>query len=145
MRSPFHPLTGVAALLAAAVVLLSSCGSSSGTANIRMLNVSTGYSSLDLYASNNSNTNPSYTAQIQGTTYEVLSNYTSISSGSYSLEFRTTGSTSALSTDGSENLTDGSHNLFVGYGSSGNFAMLKISEDQGSANSGYAKDRKSVV
>ena len=139
MRSPFHPLIGVAALLAAAVVLLSSCGNSSGTANIRMLNVSTGYSSLDLYASNNSNTNPSYTAQIQGTAYEVLSNYTSISSGSYSLEFRTTGSTSALATDGSESLTDGSHNLYVGYGSSGNFATLKISEDQSSANSGYAK------
>jgi Domain of unknown function (DUF4397) len=139
MRSTLFPLIGVAALLAAAVVILSSCGSSSGSADIRMLNVSTGYSSLDLYESNNGNTNPSYTAQIQGVAYEALSNYSSITSGTYSLEFRTTGSTSALATDGSENLTDGSHNLYVGYGSSGNFATLKIGEDQSSANSGYAK------
>jgi hypothetical protein len=139
MSSPFRPLIGVAVLLAAAVVLLSSCGSSGSTANIRMLNVSTGYGSLDVYESNNSNTNASYTAQIQGVAYEVLSNYSSISSGTYSLEFRTTGSTSALATDGSENLTDGSHTLYVGYGSSGNFATVKIGEDQSSANSGYAK------
>ena len=140
MRSPFRPLIGLAALLAAAVVLLSSCGSSSGTANIRMLNVSTGYSSLDLYASNNSNTNPSYFGGIQGTTYEVLNNYTLHLFRELFVGVRTTGSTSALATDGSENLTDGSaHNLYVGYGSSGNFATVKIGEDQSSANSGYAK------
>jgi hypothetical protein len=139
MRSPFRPLISVAALLAAAVVILSSCGKSSSTASVRLLNVSTGYSSLDVYASNNGDTNPSYTAQLQGVAYQTLSNYASISSGTYSLEFRTSGSSSALATDGSENLTDGSHNTYVGYGSSGNFATVKIGEDQSSANSGYAK------
>jgi hypothetical protein len=139
MRSTFFPLIGVAALLAAAVVILSSCGSSSGSANIRMLNASTGYSSLDLYASNNGNTNPNYTAQFQGVAYEVISNFASIASGTYSLEFRTTGTTSALATDASESLTDGSHTTYVGYGSSGNFATVKIGEDQSSADSGYAK------
>jgi hypothetical protein len=126
-------------MLAAAVVSLSGCGGSSGTASIRMLNVSTGYSSLDLYASNNGNTNPTYTSQLQGVAYETLSNYAAIGSGTYSLEFRNSGSSSALATDGSENLTDGSHNTYVGYGSSGNFATVKISEDQSSANSGYTK------
>jgi Flp pilus assembly protein protease CpaA len=139
MRSTFRPLISVAALLAAAVVILSSCGKSSSTANVRLLNVSTGYSSLDLYASNNGDTNPSYTAQLQGVAYQTLSNYASIGSGTYSLEFRNSGSSSALATDGSENLTDGSHNTYVGYGSSGNFATVKIGEDQSSANSGYAK------
>jgi Domain of unknown function (DUF4397) len=139
MRSTFRPLINVAALLAAAVLILSSCGKSSGTANIRMLNVSTGYSSLDLWASNNGNTNPNYTAQFQGVGYETLSNYGSITSGTYSVEFRNSGSTSPLATDGSENLTDGSHTTYVGYGSSGNFATVKIGEDQSSANSGYAK------
>ncbi len=139
MRSTFRPLISVAALLAAAVVILSSCGKSSSTANVRLLNVSTGYSSLDLYASNNGNTNPSYTSQLQGVAYQTLSNYASIGSGTYSLEFRNSGSSSALATDGSENLTDGSHNTYVGYGSSGNFATVKIGEDQSSANSGYAK------
>jgi hypothetical protein len=139
MRSTFCPLIGVAALLAAAVVSLSGCGNSSGSANIRMLNASTGYSSLDLYASNNGNTNPDYTAQLQGVAYAALSNYAGIASGTYSLEFRTTGTTSALATAGSENLTDGSHTTYVGYGSSGNFATVKIGEDQSSANSGYAK------
>jgi hypothetical protein len=139
MRSTFRPPISVAAMLAAAVVSLSGCGGSSGTANIRLLNVSTGYSSLDLYASNNGDTSPTYTSQLQGVAYETLSNYAAIGSGTYSLEFRNSGSSSALATDGSENLTDGSHNTYVGYGSSGNFATVKISEDQSSANSGYAK------
>jgi hypothetical protein len=139
MRSTFRPPVSVAAMLAAAVVSLSGCGGSSGTASIRLLNVSTGYSSLDLYASNNGDTSPTYTSQLQGVAYETLSNYAAMGSGTYSLEFRNSGSASALATDGSENLTDGSHNTYVGYGSSGNFATVKISEDQSSANSGYAK------
>jgi hypothetical protein len=139
MRSTFRPPIGVAAMLAAAVVSLSGCGGSSGTANIRLLNVSTGYSSLDVYASNNGDTSPTYTAQLQGVAYETLSNYAAIGSGTYSVEFRNSGSSSALATDGSKNLTDGSHTAYVGYGSSGNFATVKIGEDQSSANSGYAK------
>ena len=140
MRSKFRPPIGVAAMLAAAVVSLSGCGgSSSGTANIRLLNVSTGYSSLDVYASNNGDTSPTYTAQLQGVAYQTLSNYAPIGSGTYSVQFRNSGSSSALATDGSEDLTDGSHAAYVGYGSSGNFATVKIGEDQASANSGYAK------
>jgi len=140
MRSTFRPPFSVTAMLAAAVVSLSGCGNgSSGTANIRLLNVSTGYASLDLYASNNGNTTPNYTAQLQGVAYETLGNYVAIGSGTYSLEFRKNGTSSALATDGSENLTDSSHTTYVGYGSSGNFATVKIGEDQSSANSGYAK------
>ena len=138
MRSTFRPLIS-AALPAAAVVILSGCGNSSGSASVRLLNVSTGYSSLDLWASNNGNANPVYTAQVQAVGYQTLSNYSSIASGTYSVEFRNSGSTSALATDGSENLTDGSHTTYVSYGSSGNFATAKIGEDQASANSGYAK------
>ena len=134
MRSKFRPPIGVAAMLATALVSLSGCGGSSSTASIRLLNVSTGYSSLDLYASNNGDTNPNYTAQLQGVAYETLSNYAAIASGTYSLQFRNSGSSSALATDGSENLTDGSHTAYVGYGSSGNFATVKIGEDQSSAN-----------
>jgi hypothetical protein len=139
MRSLFRPPFSLAAMLAAAVVSLSGCGGSTGTANTRLLNVSTGYTSLDLYASNNADTTPNYTAQAQAVVYETLSNYASIGSGTYSLQFRNSGTSSALATDGSENLTDGSHTTYVGYGSSGNFATVKIGEDQSSANSGYAK------
>ncbi|HEV7443442.1 MAG TPA: DUF4397 domain-containing protein [Steroidobacteraceae bacterium] len=140
MRSTFRPPISVAAMLAATVVSLSGCGNgSSGTANMRLLNVSTGYTSLDLYASNNGNTTPNYTAQMQGVAYETVSNYAAIGSGTYSLEFRKNGVSSALATDGSENLTDGSHTTYVGYGSSGNFATVKIGEDQASANTGYTK------
>jgi hypothetical protein len=139
MRSTFRPPISVAAMLATAAMSLSGCGGSSGTANIRLLNVSTGYSSLDVYASNNGDTAPTYTAQLQAVAYQTLSNYAAIGSGTYSVEFRNSGSSSALATDGSENLTDGSHAVYVGYGSSGNFATVKIGEDQASANSGYAK------
>src|ERR1700730_10821193 len=140
MRSTFRPPISVAAVLAATVVSLSGCGSgSSGAADVRLLNVSTGYAALDLYASNNGDTSPNYTAQAQGVAYETVSNYASIGSGTYSLQFRNNGASSALATDGSESLTDGSHTTYVGYGSSGNFAAVKIGEDQSSANSGYAK------
>ena len=140
MRTPLRPSTRVAAVLAAVVVLLGGCGNgSSGSANIRLLNVSTGYTSLDLYASNNNNTSPNYTAQSQGVAYDSVSSYAAIASGTYSVEFRKNGVSSALATDGSENLTDGSHATYVGYGSSGNFGSVKISEDQSSANTGYTK------
>jgi Domain of unknown function (DUF4397) len=139
MRSKLRLPIRIAAMLAVAGALLSGCGSSGGTANVRMLNMSTGYSSLDLYASNNNNSNPSYVAQVSAVTYPNASNYTSIGSGTYSLEFRLTGVTSALATDSSESLTDGSHTAYVGYGSVNNFATLKITEDQSSANTGYAK------
>jgi hypothetical protein len=140
MRSPFRPSTRLAAVLAAVVVLLGGCGNgSSGSANIRLLNASTGYTSLDLYASNNNNTSPNYTAQSQGVAYDSVSSYAAIASGTYSVEFRKNGVSSALATDGSENLTDGSHATYVGYGSSGNFGSVKISEDQSSANTGYTK------
>jgi hypothetical protein len=129
MRSKFRPPISVAAMLAAAVMSLSGCGNgSSGTANIRLLNVSTGYSSLDVFASNNGDTAPTYTAQLQGVAYQTLSNYAAIGSGTYSVQFRNSGSSSALATDGSENLTDGSHTAYVGYGSSGNFATVKIAK-----------------
>jgi len=140
MRTPLRPSTRVAAVLAAVVVLLGGCGNgSSGSANIRLLNVSTGYTSLDLYASNNNNTSPNYTAQSQAVAYDSVSSYAAIASGTYSVEFRKNGVSSALATDGSENLTDGSHATYVGYGSSGNFGSVKISEDQSSANTGYTK------
>jgi len=70
MRSTFRPPMSIAAMLAAAVISLSGCGSgSNGTANIRLLNVSTGYTSLDLYASNNGDTTRTTLAQAQGVTY----------------------------------------------------------------------------
>jgi hypothetical protein len=81
MRSPFRPSTRLAAVLAAVVVLLGGCGNgSSGSANIRLLNASTGYTSLDLYASNNNNTSPNYTAQSQGVAYDSVSSYAAIAS-----------------------------------------------------------------
>ena len=123
-------------LLAPAVLALSSCGSSSNQAQIRVLNVSTGYNSLDLYA-NNGDTSTD-TLELQAVPFETTSSYKSIDSATYTLKFKVSGLTDTLATLSGQNLADGTHATYIGFGSSGNFSDLKISEDQGDPDSGFS-------
>jgi hypothetical protein len=123
-------------LLAAAVLALSSCGSSSNQAQIRVLNVSTGYNSLDLYA-NNGDTSTD-TLELQAVPFETTSSYKSIDSATYTLKFKVSGLTDTLASLSGQNLADGSHATYIGFGSSGNFSDLKINEDQGDPDSGFS-------
>jgi hypothetical protein len=131
MRNHFPFLS---CLMAIAAVTLTSCGGSGKNAQVRMLNVSTGYNSLDLYV--NDGNSSSDTRELQSVAYETTSSYASLKSGTYSVKFKVHDVTDTLETLSSEKYADESHTAYVAYGPSGSFSTLTINEDQGDPDSG---------
>ena len=118
-------------LLAVASLVLAGCNSDSNDAQIRMLNVSQGYSSLDLYLDSNkiqsaiaSSTISNYSAIAPDTTHTIAitSNAVAVSSALQSL---------------SESLDQKSHKTYVAYGDTGHFATMEIAEDQTAPSGSY--------
>jgi hypothetical protein len=132
MRTYSSYLLGPVAALA--VLTLSSCGSSTNQAQIRVLNVSTGYPSLDLYV--NDGTTSTDTSELQAVPYETASDYKSLNSATYTVKFKVNGLTDTLATLSGEKLADQTHTTYIAFGSSGNFGDLKISEDVGDPTTG---------
>jgi Domain of unknown function (DUF4397) len=128
-----------AALIGLALLLLGGCngGSHSGHAQIRMLNVSSGYTLLDLSVRGSSG--DSDTNELSSIAYGAISDYVSVASDTYTVKFARSGVASTLRSLGGESLTDGSHATYVAYGSAGHFATLKIAEDVSAADSGQVK------
>jgi hypothetical protein len=115
-------------------LLLDGCGSSSGDADIRVLNASIDYSSVDLYL-NNGTTN---TRTITAAAYGTLGTYTGVGSGSYTVTLDKNNVTSALWT-ADEKLSENTHKTYVAYGDTGKFGVLEIAEDQDQPDSSYTK------
>jgi Domain of unknown function (DUF4397) len=122
----------VALLLAA--IFLNGCSKSSGDADIRVLNASIDYSSLDLYLDNGT-TN---TREITGATYGTLNSYTGVGSGSYTVELTNSGVSNSLKSV-NENLAANTHRTYVAYGDTGKFGTLEILEDQDAPSASYTK------
>ncbi len=136
MYRPFHPGSGLLLLALA----LAGCGGGGGDGNqaqIRLLNVSPGYQSLDLYVDKESN--DENTPKSTGVGYETVADYVKVDSDTYVVKFRRAGVSSTLLTLSSENLTDESHATYVAYGSNGRFATQKISEDVADADDNKSK------
>jgi hypothetical protein len=138
MRSAFDIRLGI--LLAAAATLLNGCdsggGSDSKKAQIRLVNVSTGYQSLDLYANKSGDDDKVQTSAVG---FETVSDYVKLDSDTYVVKFKRNGITSTLLTLSSEKLTDESHATYIAYGSTGRFATVKIDEDVSDADDGKTK------
>ena len=128
-------------LLALSALSLSGCGGGGDDkqAQVRLLNVSPGYTSLDLYA-NTADDDGADDLKSSAVAYEGVSDYVSLSSDTYTIKFKRNGATSTLQTQSSQKLTDDSHTLYVAYGSNGHFATLPISEDVADAD-----DKKTKV
>ncbi len=122
----------VALLLAG--IFLNGCSSSKGNAQIRVLNTSIDYSSLDLYLDNGS-TN---TREIAAAAYGTLTSYLGVGAASYTVEFTSNNVQSSLKSV-SENLAKNTHRTYVAYGNSGKFGTLEILEDQDQPSSSYTK------
>jgi hypothetical protein len=121
------------ALLLAGIVL-DGCSKSSSDADIRILNASIDYSSLDLYLDNGT-TN---TREITAAAYGTLTSYLGVGSNSYTVEFTNSGVQSSLySVD--EKLSSGTYKTYVAYGNSGKFAVLEIAENQDAPATSYTK------
>jgi len=130
-------------LLLTFLITLAACdfggGEEGDQAQIRLLNVSSGYDSVDLYTNNNDEDDDDDAKLLSAVSYKTVSAYSSVDSDTYTLKFKKAGASSTLLTLGTENLTDESHATYVGYGPNGHFATIKISEDVTDPDSGNSK------
>lgn len=107
---------------------LTACGSADGSsdARIRILNVSEGYESIDLYS--NDGDSSADEEQIVGVTRGTVSAYKQIDADTYLLKFRRTGQTGTLLSQ-SRTLAEDMRITFVSYGDTNQFAVLAIDEE----------------
>ena len=121
------------------IIGLSACddGSSNGAAQLRLLNVSADYSSIDVYTAGKDADADSLSIAAVG--YGNASDYTMLGAGTYTIKFKRAGVTSTLQTMSGANLAEDTHRTFVSYGSTGNFGVMQIGEDNDAPASGYAK------
>ena len=133
-RLPLYPI-----LAAAAALWLTGCddGGGSGHTNVRLMNVSPGYTSLDLYA--NSADDDADTQRVAAVAYETVSNYTELGSGTYNVKLKRSGVASTLLTMSGKQLADDTHHTFVAFGSTGHFSSIQLSDDVTPPDSGRAK------
>lgn len=134
IRLRLYPILAVLAALS-----LSGCDSGGGSnrAQIRLLNASPGYTSLDLYA--NGEDDDTDQQRIAGVAYDAVSDYTEIESGAYNVKFKRAGVASTLQTLSSTQLADETHNTFVAFGSTGHFSALQVNDDITAPDSGLVK------
>ena len=128
--------------LLATLFLLCSCGTgggdNGGDARFRVLNASTGYTSLDVY-SNDQDKDDEDAQRFSAVSYGVLSDYVSLKAATYTLDFRRAGASTSLYSLSSQAMAEDSNATYVTYGSSGHFNVYKISDDVSAADSGKAK------
>ncbi len=137
-------LKTVAALLGALglVLSLSGCDQISGgdddkdDAKFRLLNVSPGYQSLDLYVNNGSDDDE---IKLQSVGYNTISDYATVDADTYTLKLRRAGVTSTLQTLSGSKLVEESHTVIVSYGSNGHFGSMVFNEDTSEASAGESK------
>ncbi len=113
----------------AAVVSLSGCsnGDDNADARSRLLNLSSGYQSLDLYV--NEDDSDSDSLKASAVAFAGLSEYNSVKSGTYDVKFRRAGISSTLLTLSDKKLADDSNVTYVAYGAVGRFGVLEVNED----------------
>ena len=133
-RLCFNPI-----LAALAALWLSGCdhGGGSGHTNVRLVNVSPGYTSLDLYA--NSADDDTDQQRVAGVAYESVSAYTKLGSGTYNVKFKRSGVASTLLTLSGKQLADDTHHTYVAFGSTGHFSSIQVDDDVSPPDSGRAK------
>lgn len=134
------PLRKILMLLPAMLGLaLAGCigkGADSGstTTRVRMLNLSTGYESVDLYTLNVDD--DADVRQLEAVTYGSISDYKAIEADAYTLKFRKTGTSGNLFTS-SGNLIGDTRATYVAFGGTNSFGILALDDDIEAPNSGY--------
>jgi len=126
-------------LAALSALWLSGCdsGGGSGQASVRLVNLSPGYTSLDLFA--NAADADTDQQRVAGVAYETVSSYTQLESGTYNVKFKRSGVTSTLLTVSNRAFADDTHHTFVAFGSAGHFFALQVDDDVAPPDSGRVK------
>lgn len=135
--------TIVRTLACCTLSLLASCGGSGddegGDAKIRLLNLSTGYTSLDLMTNIDADDDDEDETQAEGVALEAASEYTTLDPDDYTIKLKRTGSGSILRSFTGEELVEGTVNTYVAFGEVGAFGALRIDDTQDDADAGETK------
>lgn len=128
-------------LPAVLALVVAGCGgggadSSSKKAQMRLLNLSSGYDSIDLYSNNGDQDTD--TKEFTAVTTGTISSYVQLKGDTYTLKFRKTGTTGDLLSQ-SSTLASNTHVTFVGYGATGGFAVAAIDDEIEAPASGSTK------
>lgn len=126
-------------LAALAALCLSACedGGGSGRTQLRVMNVSPGYTSLDFYAS--ATDDDTDQQRFSAVAYDTISAYSELESGTYNVKFKRNGIASTLHTMSAQQVADDTHHTFIAFGSTGHFSATHISDDVTQPDSGRAK------
>jgi len=130
-------------LACAAVLALSGCGGGEedkgADPKIRLLNLSAGYTSLDMMTNLDSDEDDEDETQVTGVQLETVSEYTTLDPDDYTVKVRRTGSGSVLRSFAGEELTEDVINTYVAYGEVGNFGALRVDDTLDDADAGENK------
>jgi hypothetical protein len=146
MKSNYMPHRTLITLLRSlplfCLVLLAGCGGnadgSSKKAQFRLLNLSTGYDSLDLYTNNGDQ--DSDTSQFSAVTTGSISSYASAKGDTYTVTFKKTGTSGSLLASQAALASD-THSTFVAFGALNQFSAVTLDEDIELPDSGSSKVR----
>ena len=131
------------ALISLAALALNGCGGGSeeGGADpkIRLLNLSAGYTSLDLMTNLDSDDEDDDETQATGVALETVSDYATLDPDDYTVKVRRTGSGSVLRSFTGEELVEDTINTYVAYGEVGNFGALRIDDTLDEADASESK------
>lgn len=128
-------------LLAALMALTGCLGTEGGTskeANLRLLNVSRGYDSLDLYS--NDGDSDTDVQRFTGIATGAVSSYAAMKADTYTIKIRKTGASGSLLSS-SMTLAEETHATLVAYGPTGKFGVATLDEDVTAPDSGSTKVR----
>jgi len=140
MKIPMIPVRVGLVVLAA---LLASCGGSGeedgSDPKIRLLNLSAGYSSLDLMTnieSDDDDDEDEDVEQLEDVALDSVSEFVKLDPDTYSIKLRRSGSGAVLRSFTGEELVEDTVNLYVAYGEVGQFGALKVDESLDDADPG---------
>lgn len=110
-----------------------------GDAKIRLLNLSTGYSSLDLITNVDADDDDEDVTQSEAVALETVSDYHEMEADNYTIKLKRTGSGSILRSFTNEELVEDDAFTYVAYGEVGAFGALRIDDTQDEADAGETK------
>ncbi len=130
-------------LICATTLALNACGGGSEESGedpkIRLLNLSAGYTALDLMTNLESDDDDDDETQATDVALEAVSNYATLDPDDYTVKVRRTGSGSVLRSFAGEELVEDTINTYVAYGEVGNFGALRIDDTLDEADAGDSK------
>jgi len=127
-----------------AALTLASCGGKGdedegGDPQIRLLNLSVGYPTLDMMTNLDADDDDDDETQASSVALDSASEYAELDSDDYTIKLRRTGSGSILRSFAAEELVEGTINTYVAFGEVGAFGALRIDDTLEEADAGESK------